>query len=205
MFCPYCGAQMDGYASFCSKCGKAVSQQPAQQQPSYQQPAYQQKPSYQQPAYQQPAYQQPAYQQPVYQQPAYQHPAYGQNLSWKEFYDRFASKNTKSGVTWMVVICFFTAAVSVLLLFLLGQMLSILDIVVYTFLGILLVTQKRMVYALIPTIYGAIWSVVTLVSSGTLSGAVAIAAGILCMKNLSKLEKAYTEYQATGICPTMPI
>lgn len=184
MFCPRCGAQNEGNAPFCGKCGSPLTQQPA---------------------YQQPTYQQPAYQQPAYQQPTYQQSAYGQNLSWKEFYTRYAAKGTKSSLGWMVGICFFTAAISLLSLVLVGNVLGILDILVYTLMGILLLTQKKFVFALIPTIYSGIWSVVSLVASGTVTGVVAIIAGVICIKGLSKLDKAYKEYQATGICPATQI
>lgn len=64
-FCPKCGAQLNGTASFCEYCGapQPVNQNP---NPQYQQPQYQ----YQQPQYQPPQYQQPYYGQPYSNLPA---------------------------------------------------------------------------------------------------------------------------------------
>ena len=192
MFCPYCGAQIDGNAPFCGKCGRQLMQQPAYQQPV------------QQPSYQQPVYQQPIYQQPVYQQFAYQQPAYGQNITWKEFYDLYAAKGTKSSLRWLVAICFLSAGLS-LVYVLLGNMLSILDVVLYSVMGLLLLTQKRTIFALIPTVCAVVGTVINLLISGRVSGIFAIIAGFGCVKKLRNLDAAYKEYQATGICPTNQI
>ena len=201
MICTNCGSLMEQGDKFCPRCGAAQPQppQPAyqQQQPVYQQPqqAYQ---PYQQPVYQQP-YQQP---QPVYQQP-YQAPgAYApQNMTYGEFYNRFASKKTRNFVTWMAVICFVTAALSLVFAVTLENYLSILDIVVYVSMGILLLSTKQSIFATLPTIYGAIWTVVGLVGGGAPSGIVAIVVGVSCMGQLNKVKKAYDKYRMDGLAP----
>lgn len=73
MFCKYCGTQLNDDAKFCTACGKALVEEPAQAptEPVYKAPA---EPVYQAPA--EPVYQAPA--EPVYQAPAepvYQAPA----------------------------------------------------------------------------------------------------------------------------------
>lgn len=196
MHCNSCGASLEPGARFCTTCGATV-QQGANQQPTYQQP---QQPIYQQP--QQPVYQQPVYQQP--QQPAYQ-PPYAPvpaNLTWKEFYSRFVTK--KGFVIWMAVICFFTAAMSLAIL-VTGNPLFIMDILVYVISGILLVSTKHWVGALIPTIYGGIFTVVNLALGGTPTGFVAVVVGIAATKTLAKANKAYQQYKLDGIVPTDPI
>jgi len=192
--------------------------QPSYQQPSYQQPSYQQ-PSYQQPSYQQPTYQQPTYQQPTYQQPTYQQPvqpvqqptAYWTpapipvkpkpvytEMTWKEFYDTYA---TNKWPIWMIVICFLTAGLSFILVIAEGITIGWLDVAVYVSMGVLLLVTKHWAFSLGATIYGGIWSLVSLATDGIPSGAFAIVAGILSTIALFKLRKAYAAYRDEHIFP----
>ncbi len=198
MICTHCGSLVEQGDKFCPRCGAPQAAQPYQQpQQPYQQPAYQQ--PYQQPVYQQP--QQPY--QPAYQQPYPASGAYApQNMTYGEFYNRFASKKTRNFVTWMAVICFVTAALSLVLAVTLENYLSILDIVVYVSMGILLLSTKQSIFATLPTIYGAIWTVVGLVGGGAPSGVVAIVVGVSCMGQLNKVKKAYDKYRMDGLAPT---
>lgn len=181
MHCTSCGAPMNADAKFCTSCGAPAPQA------TYQQPA--------QPTYQQPTYQQPA-------APVYQPPVPG-NLSWKEFYNRFVTK--KGNVTAMVVVCFVTTALCLALLGLTGSPLCILDIALYLSMGILLLSTKQWVFALIPTVYGGIATVINIATEGTPSGIAALAIGIAAIQTLTKANKAYQQYKLDGILPNKPI
>lgn len=206
MFCTKCGQQIVDGSAFCPLCG-APQAAPAPQ-PAYQQPV---QPQYQQPQYQQPVqtvYQQPVqpqYQQPV--QPPYQQPIYApQGLDWKNFYNQCVSKKSKSYVTWMAVICFITAAISIPLMIVLENNLAIMDIAVYTILGALLLATKHWVFALLPTLYSAVWTVYGMVATeGAPSGIVALIVGASCVTVLMKANKAYNEYKTTGKFPEQQI
>ena len=191
MNCNYCGNYVEPGTKFCPSCGAPQPvQAPPQPQP---QVTYTTNNYYQQP-YQQP---QQGY-QPPYQAP---NPYAPQNLSYTDFYNRYASKKTRNYVTWMAVICFFTAVLSVAFVAL-GSSLSVLDIVVYAAMGGLLLASKQSVFALLPTIYGAIWTVVSIANEGSPTGFVAIVVGIACVSQLSKVQKAYNKYKLDGLAPT---
>ena len=180
MFCTKCAQHLPDGSAFCSVCG-APQAAPAPQ-PQYQQPV------------------QPVYQQPVYQQPMYQQP-----LSRKEFYNQFVYKKSNSTVICMAVIFFITAAISIPLIVVLKNMLGIMDIAVYTLFGILLLVTKHWLCALIPTLYSAVWTVVSMVNDGTPTGIVALIVGATCISVLQKFEKMYQAYQTTGMLPAQQL
>lgn len=138
-------------------------------------------------------------QSPQAQAPVYQSFT-GETLTYKQFHDRVASKSTKGWCTALAVVCFLTAAASLILLFT-GNFLALLDIVFYLVMGILLLTTRRMAFALVPTVYSGVFSVVGLVSGGGVTGVFAIIAGIFATLGLSKVGKAYKEYQQTRVFP----
>lgn len=188
MKCEYCGSELGLNAKFCTGCGAPVPQQPVYSQP-------------QQPVYQQP--QAPVYQQPVYAQPYV--PAAPRDLSWKEFYKQYLSKGSKSYVTWMVVICFFTAVLSIGIGVILESPLSVMDVGVYLLMGILLLSTKHWLFALLPTIYSCTFMIVGMANGDTPSGIVAAVVGVKCILILTKAGKAYKKYKAEGIVPANPI
>lgn len=198
MNCTYCGSYVEPGTKFCPSCG---APQPVQAQPQPQpQPVNYTTNNYYQQPYQQPTYQQPQQSyQPPYQAPNPYAPA---NLSYADFYNRYASKKTRNYVTWMAVIFFFTAAISLVFLLALENTLAILDILVYGIMGAALLASKQTVFAVVPTIYGAIWSVIGMANGNTPSGVVAIIVGVACMGQLAKVQKAYNKYKQDGLAPT---
>lgn len=194
MFCPNCGAALEQGARFCGSCGATIAQEQPQQ--TYQQPTYQQ-PTYEQPAYQQPIYEQPVFQQPY--QPQFNFPSVPANMTWKEFYNHYVAK--KGFVIWMAVICFFTAAISLVILGMTGNPLSVMDILVYVISGILLLATKHWLAALVPTIYGGIFSILNMAQGGAATGIVAIVVGIAATSTLFKANKAYQKYKLDGTVP----
>lgn len=197
MFCFKCGQQLPNGSAFCTACGAAQPTPAPAPRPVYQAPA--------QPPYQAPAA--PQYQPPV--QTAYAPAPVPQNLSWKDFYSRFVSKKVKSTVVWMVVICFVTAVISIGLTAVLEGDLDpiycIMDVAVYGLSGVLLLATKHWATVLLPTIYGAVWTVVSMANDGTPTGIVAIVVGVTCISVLQKAQKAYQAYKTTGVIPAEPI
>ena len=87
MFCVKCGNVLDADSKFCANCGTLVGSAADGESAV-----------------------------PIVEPEPQAEPNMGfENLSLKEFYDRFASKNTRSWVTAMVVIAFLTAALSLIL------------------------------------------------------------------------------------------
>jgi len=178
MHCTYCGKPLEPNARFCTGCGAAVPQQTTDK------------------VYEQPTYQQPyAPAQPYVPVPA--------NMSWKDFYNRFVTK--KGFVTWMAVICFFSSALSLVLFALLEDPILFLDIAIFVPMGILLLTTKHWVFALIPTIYAAIGTIISLASSGTPSGIVALVVGVSATGALFNANKAFRQYKLDGTLPQKPL
>ena len=191
MNCTNCGAYMNPDAKFCTSCGTPVPQV------TYQQPP--------QPTYQQPVYQEPVYQQPVYQQPqpfGFNQP-FPSNLSWKEFYNQFVTK--KGNVTAAAVIHFISAVLALALFGLSGDPVCLLDVALFVPMGILLLSTKHWAFALIPTIYGLIFTVINLALGGTPTGIVAAVIGIAATQTLMKAKKAYQQYKLNGTIPNQPI
>lgn len=125
---------------------------------------------------------------------------YNQIITKEEFFTKLLSKNSKSWVKALWIICFITAAVSVVGL-VLGNLLSLLDVVFYLVMGILLMKKNDWRLALVVTCYSGFWSVVGLVTTGTVSGIFALICGIMATKTLKKAEKSYEQYKTTGLYP----
>ena len=192
MNCNYCGNYVEPGTKFCPGCGAPQPvQAPPQPQP---QVTYTTNNYYQQP-YQQP---QQGY-QPPYQAP---NPYAPQNLSYTDFYNRYASKKTRNYVTAMAVIFFFSAFVNLILLLVTGNALCILDVLVFAVMGAALLGSKQSIFAVVPTIYSAFGTVLGLVTSGTPSGIAALIVGVACIGQLNKLQKAYNQYKLDGLAPT---
>ena len=109
----------------------------------------------------------------------------------------------------MVVICFVTAVISIGLTAALGDYADpaacIMDVAVYSLSGVLLLATKHWATVLLPTIYGTIWTVVSMANDGTPTGFVAIIVGVTCISVLKKADKAYKECKTTGVLPTEQI
>ena len=94
---------------------------------------------------------------------------------------------------------------SAVLLGLTGDLLAVMDIAVYAIMGAALLGSKHYIFALIPTIYSAIFTVVGIINGGTPSGIVALVVGAACIGALQKAQKAYDLYKKQGIIPEKEI
>lgn len=181
-----------------------VYQQPVQQAP--QQPVYQA--PVQQPVYQAPV-QQPVYQAPVQPAPQQFVPPMGvpfgapvsTDISEEEFFERFADKNVKSNYKASMIIAFITAALS-LVLAVMGNVIGVIDIIVYAVVGGLMVKKKNWIFPLICAIWGGIGTVVGMATTGTPSGIVALVIAISATIGAKKVHDAYVEFKSTGVAPT---
>lgn len=177
MFCANCGKELDQDSKFCANCGAFVEVSQGANNNAYAE---------------------------VNTASPYTYAGVGaspaENISLKEFYNRYASKNTKSWTTAMVVISFITAGLSLILMFLDGFS-YVLDAAFYGTMGGLLLAKRNWLFALIPTVYSGVFSLLYLATEGTMSGVFALIAGVMSTIALKKLHNAYKAYQKNNIPP----
>ncbi len=186
--------------------------------PVYDTPVYQapeQQAPVQQPVYQAPV-QQPVYQQPVQQAPQQFIPPMGvpvqapfgapvsTDISEEEFFERYADKDIKSNYKASMIIAFITAALS-LVLVVLGNVIGVLDILIYAVVGGLMVKKRNWIFPLICAIWGGVGTVVGMATTGTPSGIVALIIAISATIGAKKVHDAYVEFKNTGVPPMAPI
>ena len=93
----------------------------------------------------------------------------------------------------------------VLILMLVGNIFALVDVVFYLVMGILLLKKKKWGIALATTIYGGVGVLLTLFTSGGVTGIVALICGIMATKELKKFAALYAAYQQTGVLPAEPV
>lgn len=118
----------------------------------------------------------------------------------KEFYDSYASKKTKNWTVWLIVMSFLSVIVQIVSL-LNGNILSILDIIVYLVFAVGLIVSKKWIFALIAAIYCGFFMILNLLLVGTLSGYIYLIVAIIVTNRLYKVNAIYNEYLRTGILP----
>lgn len=183
-FCNKCGAALEQDAKFCVNCGNRIAvdaEQPVQSvQPEFQASYVNQSMS----------------QQQIYQTAL--------SMTEKEFYKTYMSKNSKSYVVFSIVSCVLTCLLSVVGATS-GNLLSIIDIIVYALAGILIWTTKRWPFALVMVIYSGIGTVIGMAMTGQANGIVALVMGIGTTRCLHKFAKVYDAYKKTGNLPEKQI
>lgn len=127
-----------------------------------------------------------------------------ENLSYEEFYEQFASKNTKSNIKATGIIAIITVVLSFAALGM-GNLLSILDIVVYAVLAFFILKKKHWYFTLALACYSSLFTIVGLVLSGMPSGIVASIIAIVATVKGKKLADAYKNYQETNQIPNEQI
>lgn len=210
MYCSTCGASVDNSADFCTTCGAPMvsSKVPDAEIPeteflsdNYEETGRLLENGFT-PIHENAVGGVPiSEQQPFVQNPqqSYASPSFPV-LDEKVFYKQFASKNTNGWVIAIVVVCFFTAAISIPSL-VFGNLLSILDIVFYLIFGILLLLRKKWYFSLPVTIYSGIGTIITLAMAGAATGVLALIAGIISTIKLKKINAAYKQYKERGVLP----
>jgi len=237
MKCTYCGYENGITNDFCSNCGKKLQKSTQNGQMNFNQTASQEGFNMQTGRYgQQPTggyvNQMNGYrQQPTggyvnqmngyRQQPAQNNPS-GRMLE-KDFYQRFASKGTKTLTIVVIVCCFLTAAIgfteiltnidkikfamvfsdTVKLL----AIISAIEIIYYIVMGILLWVNKKWFLTLIIIIKEVISIIAITIISETFSGkgGLLLIFAIVCSVQLKKIKNSYKIYKSTGNIPERPI
>ena len=125
-------------------------------------------------------------------------------MTLEQFFDKFASKKTKNWHRTIAFICIFTALLSLVLL-VMGNYLSVIDVIFYIVFGILLLKKKSWVFPLIVTCYGGLFTIIGLLNNSTPSGIFACVVAILATIGAKKVNDAYKVYITTGQIPNTEI
>ena len=197
MICKSCGNTIDDNARFCTHCGVMLE---ANQAPA----AHPQSDPVTPP--EDPAFSRPTPvadpTPPVYR--AEEAAADRSGLSYAEFYELAVSRKSKSWVRWMTIVCYISAAAALVLCFT-GNYFGLISAAVLLLSAVMLNSSKKRTWAMIPTVYGGFLSVFDLITVSIPTGVAALLLGIRTAKILKKTEKAYEEYQATGVLPEKKI
>ncbi len=122
------------------------------------------------------------------------------DISEEEFFERFADKNVKSNYKASMIIAFITAAISIVPVAL-GNVVGILDIIIYVVVGVLMIKKKNWIFPLICAVWGGIGTVIGMATTGTPSGIVALIIAISATIGAKKVHDAYQSFKNTGVAP----
>lgn len=173
-------------------------------------------PVYQTPVEAQSPVQPPVYQAPLQQAPQQYIPPMGApvqtpfaapvstDITEEEFFERYADKDVKSNYKASMIIAFVTAALS-LVLVVFGNVIGVLDIIIYAVVGGLMVKKRNWIFPLICAIWGGVGTVVGMATTGTPSGIVALIIAVSATIGAKKVHEAYVEFKNTGVPPMTPI
>ena len=132
-----------------------------------------------------------AQQAPVYQAPVYEAvPVSVAPMSKKEFWASL-SKKERSNITTASIMCYISAGLTMILGLIGGNYLVIVEVLLMAGLGLWLHLSKSTVAAWIITVYAAINTIFTLVTTGTPGGWLVLMAGIYAIIGCRKFNKAY--------------
>lgn len=126
-------------------------------------------------------------------------------LTYEQFYELYASNKTKSNAKSIAIICFITAALSLILMFTMGSFVGIIDIVFYVIFGILIMKKPKWQVTLPVAIYGGVFSIIGLLTSGAPGGILALVISIIATVQLKKVDDAYKNYLVTNQVPPIQI
>lgn len=121
--------------------------------------------------------------------------------SEKDFYNAYASKNTKNFYTIQIVLCFISAFVS-LIFALFVTPLSWVDTAFYGILAVWMLIRKDRLGPIIVLAYTIFAIVLSLMNHNVPGGILPLIIAVILTKSLNKLHKAYLEYLDTGVRPT---
>lgn len=194
MICEKCGQWMDDGTTVCSKCGAVYNSENAQgagataAQTAQQSMAQTGNPTGQPMPTAANAYGESA--GPV-RQPG---------MTKKEFDKHTNIVNVKKQITGAAIGCYIIAGINLLLAFLVAFS-NILDILLMLGMGLGIHLAKSRVCSIILTVYGVINVIVMTIANESLSGWWILVVGIYAIINTFKYQKAWAEYQQTGIVP----
>ena len=126
---------------------------------------------------------------------------FGQKLTKKEFLKLPSLKKCKGNLNGAAILCYFCAACTLLVAVLMQSYLAILDVLLILGMGLGIQLAQSRVCAVILFVYSIYNLIIALLSSGTPSGWIIIVAGILAIIYTFKFQKAWKEYNETGMMP----
>lgn len=201
MICEKCGQWMEDGTAVCSKCGavyKTENAQGAEATAAQQSAAPAGNPAGQQgaaPAGQPMPNAGNAYGAPV-------GPVSQPGMTKKEFDKHTNIVNVKKQIAGMGIACYIIAGINLILMFAL-QYDNLLDVLLILGMGLGIHLAKSRVCSIILTVYGGINVIVMVVLTGKAGGWWILVVGIYAIINTFKYQKAWTEYQQTGIVPDL--
>ncbi len=227
MKCTYCGYENGLMGGFCRNCGKKLPESAPNGQMNSNQTVNSANPNMHMGGYGQPNSNQtvnsthPIYsngQMNGYGQPSTQNQIWGK-MREKEFYQRFASKSTKSLIIIVAVLSFLSAAVSGIELLSKAEqirfammfsnevtfyvVIAVIETIYFFIMGILILILQKWFLPLIVIIEGIMSTIFVTVITENFSGRgiAFIAFAIACMIQLKKVNAAYKVYKNTGNIP----
>lgn len=129
---------------------------------------------------------------------------YNQIISKEEFFTKLLSKNSKSWIKALWIICFITVVLCAVTI-ITGNIFAVADVVFYLVFGILLKKKQDWKIALAITCYSALGTLITMITAGMASGLFPLICGVMATKTLKKADKTYEQYKTTGVYPTEQI
>ena len=129
---------------------------------------------------------------------------YNQIISKEEFFTKLLSKNSKSWIKALWIICFITVVLCAVTI-ITGNIFAVVDVVFYLVFGILLKKKQDWKIALAITCYSALGTLITMITAGMASGLFPLICGVMATKTLKKADKTYEQYKTTGVYPTEQI
>lgn len=129
---------------------------------------------------------------------------YNQIVSKEEFFTKLLSKNSKSWIKALWIICFITVVLCAITI-ITGNIFAVVDVVFYLVFGILLKKKQDWKIALAITCYSALGTLITMITAGMASGLFPLICGVMATKTLKKADKTYEQYKTTGVYPTEQI
>lgn len=215
MKCTYCGHENGLMGGFCRNCGKKLPEAVPNGQMNSNQTVNSTNPNIQTGGYGQSGV---SGQMNGYGQPLTQNQIWG-NMRESEFYQRFASKSTKSIVIIVAILSFLSAAISGIELLNHADKLSfammvsdeirfyvviaVIETIYFCVMGILILILQKWFLPLIVIIEGIMSTIFVTVITENFSGRgfIFMVFAIVCMVQLKKVSNAYKLYKNTGNTP----
>ena len=185
----------------CPNCGAPAAPQGAQAGPNFGQPNPQGQPNFRhQPNPQgQPNFAQQPYPQG---QPNFAQQPYPQKLSKREFLHHPNLKKCCSNIKGSAITLYVCAVITAILsIFVLGNIFAIVDVAIVVGLGLGIHLGQSRVCAIICLVYAAFTFIYMTIENGRASGYLILIAAIYAVIATFQFQKAWKEYQLTGILP----
>ena len=122
-------------------------------------------------------------------------------ISEDEFFERFADKNLKTNYKVTMIISFLSAVIAIPAI-VFGNVFSIIDLIAFAVIGGLMLKKKTWILPLAMAIWGGIGTVLSMATTGTPTGIVALIFAISATIGAKKVHDAYVQFKSTGVAPT---